>query len=79
MLGFGVNQFDFKKAVSCTQAIYACRNIIDHFVQSGNTINMCALDLSKAFDKVDHHALFIKFMKRNIPVTLLIILENLFL
>ena len=40
--------------------------------------DMYALDLSKAFDKVNHHALFIKLMKRNIPVTLLIILENLF-
>jgi len=65
--------------VGCTQAIYACRNVVDHFVQSGNTINMCALDLSKAFDKVNHHALFIKLMKRNIPVKLLTILENLFL
>ena len=61
--------------MGCTQAIYACRNIVDHCVQSGNTINMCALDLSKAFDKMNHHALFIKLMKRNIPVTLLIILE----
>ena len=73
------NQFGFKKGVGCTHAIYACRKIIDHFVQSGNTINMCALDLSKAFDKVNHHALLIKLMKRNIPVTLLTILENLFL
>ena len=79
VLASGVNQFGFKKGVGCTQAIYACRNIVDHFVQSGNTINMCALDLSKAFDKVNHHALFIKLMKRNIPVTMLIILENLFL
>jgi len=43
---------------------------------------MCALDLSKAFDKVNHHALLIKLMKRNIPVTSRInisILRNLFL
>ena len=39
---------------------------------------MCAIDLSKAFDKVNHHALFIKLMKRNIPVQLLHIVENLF-
>jgi len=79
MLASGVNQFGFKKAVGCTQATYACCNIVDHFVQSRSTINMCALDLSKAFDKVNHHALFVKLMKRNIPVTLLTILENLFL
>ena len=79
VLASGVNQFGYKKGVGCTQAIYACRNIVDHFVQSGNTINMCALDLSKAFDTVNHPALFIKLMKRNIHVTLLTILENLFL
>ena len=37
-----------------------------------------SLDLSKAFDKVNHHALFIKLMSRHIPVKLLTILENLF-
>jgi len=30
------------------------------------------------FDKVNHHALFIKLMKRNIPVILLTVLENWF-
>jgi len=34
--------------------------------------------LSKAFDKFNHNALFIKLMKRHIPVQLLEILENLF-
>jgi len=42
------------------------------------TVNLCAIDLSKAFDKVNHHALFMKLMKRNIPVQLLHIVENLF-
>jgi len=29
------------------------------------------IDLSKAFDKVNHHALLIKLMKRNLPVVLI--------
>jgi len=32
----------------------------------------------KAFDKVNHHALFIKLMKRRIPVVLLNVIINLF-
>jgi len=36
---------------------------------------MCAIDLSKAFGKVNHHALFTKRMKRLIPNELLDILE----
>ena len=59
VLASGVDQFGFKKGVGCTQAIYACRNIVNHFVQSDNTINKCALDLSKAFDKVNHQFQYI--------------------
>ena len=37
----------------------------------GGHSQLCAIDLSKAFDKVNHHALFIKLMRRNLPVALL--------
>jgi len=69
------NQFGFKKGISCSHGIRAVRNIVDKYINGGNTANICALDLSKAFDKVNHHALFIKLMKRKIPVQLLCILE----
>ena len=36
----------------------------------------CAIDLSKAFDKVNHHALLMKLMKRNLPVVLIDILDK---
>ena len=69
-------QFGFKKGLGCNHAIYTVRRIVDRFIKGGNTVNLCAIDLSKAFDKVNHHALFIKLMKRNLPVALLDILEN---
>jgi len=72
------NQFGFKKGISCSHAIYTVREFVDHHVLAGCTVNLCAIDLSKAFDKVNHHALFIKLMKRHIPVELLEVLENLF-
>ena len=53
------------------------RTIVERFVELGSTVNICALDLSKAFDKVNHNALFIKLMQRYIPVELLETLENL--
>jgi len=37
---------------------------------------LCAIDLHKAFNKVNHPALYIKLMKRHIPTELLVILEN---
>ena len=46
----------------------------------GYTANLCAIDLTKAFDKVNHFALYIKLMKRYmyVPVQILEIIENLF-
>ena len=67
------NQFGFKKGVGCTHAIYTVHKIVES--KGGNTVNLCAIDLSKAFDKVNHHALLLKLMKRNIPITLLDLLE----
>jgi exonuclease III len=69
------NQFGFKKGLGCTHAIYTVQNIVNKFVKDGSTVNICALDLTKAFDKTNHHALFIKLMKRYIPVDLLDTLE----
>ena len=38
-------------------------------------MNICALDLSKAFDRMNHYVLFLKLMDRNIPINLLSIFE----
>ena len=62
------NQFGFKKASSCSHAIYVLRCVTDYYVQSGSTVNICAIDVAKAFDKMNHHGLFVKLMKRHIPV-----------
>ena len=74
----GENQFGFKKGFSCSHAIYTVREFIDHHVISGCTVNLCTIDLTKAFNKVNHDTLFIKLIIRHIPVQLLEVLENLF-
>jgi len=65
------SQFGFKKGLSCNHAIYAVRRAIESSLRNGNTVNLCAIDLSKAFDKVNLHALFIKLMNRNVSVQVL--------
>jgi hypothetical protein len=72
------NQFGFKPGLGCTHAINTVRCIVNHHIKSGSTVNICALDLSKAFDKMNHHALFIKLMNRHIPNEILSVLENWF-
>ena len=72
------HQFGFKKHLSSRHAVYCVRSVIENFVNAGSTVNVCTLDLSKAFDRMNHYALFIKLMERNLPSEILIILENWF-
>jgi len=65
------NQFGFKKGMGCSHAIYSVKCVVDHFVQQGSTINICAMDLKKAFDKMNWHGLFLKLMDRMLPVNAL--------
>jgi exonuclease III len=69
------NQFGFKKGLSCSHAIYSVKCVVDHYSRLGSTINLCLLDLKKAFDKMNHDGLYIKLMNRLVPNTLLCILE----
>ena len=52
-------QFGFKKGLSCSHAIFTLRNLVERFNAGGSTVHLCAIDLSKAFDKVNHCALLI--------------------
>ena len=72
------NQFGFKKLSGCSHAIHALRYVTDYYTSSGSTVNICALDLSKAFDKMNHYGLFIKLMERLIPSNILVLLERWF-
>jgi len=69
-------QFGFKKGSGCRNAIYSFRKAVDNLTQSGSTANVCSIDLRKAFDKVNHCALYIKLMKRFVPTALLEVIEN---
>ena len=45
------------------------KTIIEHYVFDGSTVNnyICALDISKAFDRVDHFALLKLLIDRKLP------------
>jgi len=78
LLSSSENQFGFKKGSGCSNAVYTLRKIVDSYTTQCSTANICSIDLSKAFDKVNHHALFIKLIKRLFPVQLLDIIVALF-
>jgi len=64
-------QFGFKSGTGCTSAVYSVRKTVDYFTKKGATVNICSLDMEKAFDKMNRDALFIKMLKKRIPLTLI--------
>jgi len=52
------SQFGFKNGTGCRNAIYTVRNIVDKCIKGGDTVNVCAIDLTKAYDKVNHNSLY---------------------
>ena len=72
------NQFGLKNGLSCSQVIYSVRCIVNKYTEGDSTVSICALDLSKAVDKVNHFALLSKLMAKNVPVLLLRLVERWF-
>ena len=68
-------QFGFKAKSGCNKALYTVRKTIEYFIDRDTTVNLCALDMAKAFDKMNKHALFIKLMNNHCPLTLINILD----
>jgi hypothetical protein len=69
-------QFGFKQKVGCNNAIYSVRKTVDYFTRKGSTVNVCSLDLSKAFDNINFNMVFFKLMNRNVPKIFIEILIN---
>jgi len=58
----------FKSSDDFSHTIYSVRNTVNRFVTAGSTINLCAIELSKAFEKMNQYMLYIKFVYRYTPV-----------
>ena len=68
-------QFGFKSGVGCSEAIFSCKLTIDHFVQRGSSVFAATLDISKAFDRVNHGKLFKALYDSHLPCSILRILK----
>ena len=60
-------QFGFKQAHSTDMAIFALKETINYYLKKNSSVFICFLDLSKAFDKVNHYKLFLKLTSLGIP------------
>ena len=71
-------QFGFKQKSSCSHAIFTFKTVVDYYVKNSCTVNICALDVSKAFDIVDHYKLFNILMDRSLPRQFIALLSDWF-
>jgi hypothetical protein len=60
-------QYGFRKKVGCADAMFTLRYVVDHFTSRGSMVYAAALDISKAFDTVNHQQLIIKMSQAGIP------------
>ena len=63
-------QFGFKSGSSTTQCTALMKMVISRYINNGSKVLGCFLDVSKAFDRVDHGLLFQKLEERGLPPTI---------
>ena len=66
------NHFGFKNEHSTDLCIYALKQIDAYYVELGNPMYICFLDVSNAFDKVNHWILFSKLLEIKYQISLYI-------
>ena len=60
-------QFGFKKGIGCSNAIFSLRTAIEYFRKRGSTVYASVLDISKAFDNVNHYKLYTSLLTAGFP------------
>jgi len=66
VLGTSEHQFGFKAKHGTELSIFTLKQTIDFYRSNSSTVYVCFLDLSKAFDRIDHNLLFQKLIDRKL-------------
>ena len=71
-------QFGFKKGSNCDSAIAMVKETILRYKKASTIVHWAAIDLSKAYDKINYNIIINKFCKANVPEPVVIILSYMF-
>jgi retron-type reverse transcriptase len=69
-------QFGFKNKHSTSLACSVLKRTVDYYRKNGSHVFVCMLDLSKAFDSVNHLSLFKKLVALDFPANLVELLAT---
>ena len=76
-LSSSVHQFGFKRNHSCSDCSFVLRESVNYYLQNGNNaLYTCALDLSKAYDRIKYYRLFCKLLQKGVPVVVVKLLAT---
>ena len=67
-------QFGFKKGHSTNMCTFVVKEIVSYYVNNDSAVYFCAIDMSKAFDRVDLVKLFKRLSSRALQVYIIRIL-----
>ncbi len=69
------HQYGYKPKHGTELSIFTLKQIIDFYRTNSSTTYVCYLDLSKAFDRIDHEILLRKLGNRNVPSVVIRLLK----
>jgi hypothetical protein len=69
-------QFGLKDSVGCADAIFTLKSTLEYFVDRGSSVYIASLDISKAFDRVNHYKLYKSLLTAGVPVIIVDVLCN---
>ena len=70
---FNARQFGFRRGASTTGACYLLKETVNKYLKGKGKVFSAFIDLSKAFDKVDHFILGNTLLDRDLPIDLVLL------